>query len=57
MEQASDVINKELKRLYFSVQLKRARVLHCLYTLCSYVRGTRLFLCPAKVPKRQVRAS
>lgn len=36
------------------VQLKRSRVprqgyfhfLHCLYTLCYYVRGTRLFLMP-----------
>ena len=54
-EHISDVIKKVSKRLYFLVQLKRSRdprhdmsmhVLHCLYTLCSYVRSTCLFLRP-----------
>ena len=32
-------------------------LLHCFYTLCSYVRSTCLFLCLAKVPKRRVGGS
>ena len=56
-EHVSDVIKKASKRhsVFFSAvkKIKSSSARHCLYTLCSYVRNTRLFLCPAKVFKSQ----
>ena len=64
-EHIGDVIKKSFKVSVCFSAVKKIKsssagyvhFLHCLYTLCSYVRGTRLFSCPAKVPKRRAGAS
>ena len=61
-EHISDVIKKASKRLYFFSAVKKIKsssagyvqFLHCLYTLCCYVRGTRLFSCSPKYLKDEL---
>ena len=61
-EHISDVIKKASKRLYFFIAFKKIKsssawyvhLLHCLYTLCSYVRGTGLFYALPKYLKDEL---